>query len=91
MFVLDHLPINLIKPLRTVLRKQDEDPVTLAAVRIRGKNKKLIKELFQAFLILVAMLLFFTTCWGVDRYLKKEGLHVFDRSKVRGVGRSTNK
>lgn len=51
--------------------KRDNDPNTLFAVRIKRKNKRLLRELIQAALIIAGMALFFGSCWVFDVWSKK--------------------
>ena len=44
------------------------DPYTIAAVRIKRKNKKMLGELFHLLLITLILCAFFTACWVVDRF-----------------------
>ena len=45
------------------------DPITIWATRIKRKNKRMLKELIQAFFLLLGIALFITTCWGFDRFV----------------------
>lgn len=53
--------------------KKSEDPVTIWATRIKKKNKKMLKELIAALALFVCLGLFFTTCWGMEKYMEHKG------------------
>lgn len=55
----------------------DRDPndyYTIWAKRIKKKNKRLITEIGQVFFLLFFFGLFFTTCWGIDRFVNAKAV-----------------